>query len=215
MSDTCAQLHRILSGLPRFRFPFDEKRIPGNGLYVLYETGESGHGFDRIVRVGTHTGDNQLRSRLCQHFLLEHKDRSIFRKNIGRALLNQDNDPFIEQWELDLTTRAAKDRHAATIDFSRQSEVEKRVTEYIQRAFSFIVIPVPDKAQRLTLESRLLSTVSLCRDCGPSKDWLGNGSPKERIRQGGLWNVNELFKTPLSEGDLEQLRALLLAAPAP
>jgi len=28
----------------------------------------------------------------------ENKDRSIFRKNIGRALLNKDNDPFIEQW---------------------------------------------------------------------------------------------------------------------
>jgi hypothetical protein len=35
---------------------------------------------------------------LKEHFVNENKDRSIFRKNIGRALLNKDNDYFIEQW---------------------------------------------------------------------------------------------------------------------
>ena len=40
---------------------------------------------DRIVRIGTHTGENQLRSRLMQHFVKENKNRSIFRKNIGRC----------------------------------------------------------------------------------------------------------------------------------
>jgi hypothetical protein len=62
----------------------------------------------RIVRIGTHTGANQLCSRLKQHFLNEMKDRSIFRKNIGRCLLKQANDPFLEFWELDLTSHAAR-----------------------------------------------------------------------------------------------------------
>ena len=56
---------------------------------VLFETGELAHGADRIVWVGTHTGSNEMPSRLKQHFLKENKDRSIFRKNIGRALLNR------------------------------------------------------------------------------------------------------------------------------
>ena len=78
-----------------FHFPFDVTRIPLNGIYVLFERGEVAHGANRIVRVGTHTGDDQLRSCLRQHFLLENKDRSIFRKNIGRAPLNRDYDPFL------------------------------------------------------------------------------------------------------------------------
>jgi hypothetical protein len=109
MSDTCAQLHQALRALERYRFPFDPKRIPSNGLYVLFEKGETGHGGDRIVRVGTHTGEAQLRSRLKQHFITPSKDRSIFRKNIGRALLNRDHDSFMREWEFDLTTRKAKD----------------------------------------------------------------------------------------------------------
>jgi hypothetical protein len=64
-----------------------------NGIYVLFERGEECHDGGRIVRVGTHTGDGQLRSRMLQHFVNENKDRSIFRKNIGRALLNRDRDP--------------------------------------------------------------------------------------------------------------------------
>lgn len=90
----CGELHAWVASLQRFTFPFDKKLIPLNGLYFLFEKGEMGHhGLMRIVRVGTHTGEGQLRSRMGQHFLVENKDRSIFRKNVGRALLNRDHDP--------------------------------------------------------------------------------------------------------------------------
>jgi len=77
----CEALHEWANSLPARGFPFDESAIPMNGIYVLFERGEVAHGTNRIVRVGTHTGINQLRSRLRQHFLVENKDRSIFRKN--------------------------------------------------------------------------------------------------------------------------------------
>ena len=38
-------------------------------IYVLFEHGESAHGSNRIVRVGTLTGSGQLPSRLTQHFV--------------------------------------------------------------------------------------------------------------------------------------------------
>jgi hypothetical protein len=75
--------------------------FPLNGIYILFEKGETAHDTNRIVRVGTYPGDKQLRSR--QHFLVENKDRSIFRKNIGRALLRRGQDPFLPLWELDRT----------------------------------------------------------------------------------------------------------------
>jgi hypothetical protein len=209
MSEACDTLHHWFNAMGRHRFPFDERQIPLDGIYVLFEKGETAHGGDRIVRIGTHTGEGQLRSRLIQHFISRNKDRSIFRKNIGRCLLNKDNDPFLNDWEIDLTTRDAKDRHAAAIDFDKQAAVENRVTNHIQENFSFIAFEVKEKERRLGLESKIISTVSLCDECLPSKDWLGRFSPKEKIRDSGLWLVNELYKEPLSDDDMERLRELI------
>lgn len=103
--NNCAALHTWARSLPRHRFPFDEKKIPKDGIYLLFEKGERSHGGERLVRAGTHTGEGQLPSRLRQHFVMENKDRSIFRKNIGRALLNKKPDPYAAVWELDFHER--------------------------------------------------------------------------------------------------------------
>lgn len=204
----CDELHRLLNEVTVFGFPFPENQIPQNGIYVLFEEGELAHGGRRIVRIGTHTGNNQLRSRLKQHFLNENKDRSIFRKNVGRCLLNRDHDPFLESWELDLTSRAARDQYAGKIDFRKQSQIEVQVSEYIRNHFRFVTLEVRDKTKRLELESKLTSTLSLCDQCGPSDKWLGRHSPKSKIQSSGLWQVNELHKTPLSSDELHELRQL-------
>lgn len=194
--------------MKRFNFPFPENEISENGIYILFEKGEQAHGRDRIVRVGTHTGLNQLRSRLQQHFINENKDRSIFRKNIGRALLNKAEDSFLEKWEIDLTTRESKEKNK-DIDSDKKRQVEKQVTKYLQDNFSFVVFQVDDKDKRLELESKIISTISLCKNCFPSLDWLGLSSPKEKIKQSGLWLVNELNKEPLSDEDMEELRKII------
>jgi hypothetical protein len=207
MKNTCEAIHLWANSLPVLHFPFDVTAIPLNGLYILFEKGELAHGTNRIVRIGTHTGNDQLRSRLKQHFLIENKDRSIFRKNIGRALLNKEHDQFLCQWELDLTSRRAKLQHAH-VDINRQREIEKRVSQYIQSNFSFVVLRIDDKQQRLRLESRLITTVSLCETCRASPGWLGLFSPKDKIRTCGLWLVNELYKQPLSNDDVTELQRL-------
>jgi hypothetical protein len=204
----CAQLHTFARTLPRHRVPFDAAAIPADGLYLLFEKGESAHAGERIVRAGTHTGKGQLPSRLRQHFLTENKDRSIFRKNIGRALLTKADDPFLSLWEIDLTPKAARDRWSGKISAQKLAEVEREVTAYMHAAFSFAVLAVEDPRERLALESKIISTLSLCEECRPSAEWLGNHSPKEKIRGSGLWLVNELYKTPLSSADLVRLTAL-------
>ena len=206
MSKLCQELHGLFNKLPQHTFPFSEEDIPLNGIYVLFEKGELAHLSQRIVRIGTHTGKDQLRSRLFQHFLNESKDRSIFRKNIGRALLYKNKDPFLSQWELDLTTRKAKEKYASFINSKKQTETEKQVTWYIQNNFTFAVLPFEDKLKRLEIEAKIISTVSLCTECKPSQDWLGLFSPKEKIQKSGLWLVNELWKTPLSDKELKELK---------
>jgi hypothetical protein len=106
----CEWLHRILEALPLVSYPFEMTALPRNGVYFFYETGERcGHpeAKQRIIRVGTHR-DGNFRSLIAEHFLLDERkmaftadkpaphDRSIFRKHIGRALLNRLSDPYRE-----------------------------------------------------------------------------------------------------------------------
>jgi len=204
--EKCGQLHKYFNNLKRLKFPFLDQDIPKNGIYVLFEKKELAHEGNRIVRVGTHTGLNQLRSRLKQHFIQENKDRSIFRKNIGRCFLNKQKDSFLEKWELDLTAKKDKEKNSQLIDFKKQKKIEQKVSKYIQNNFSFVVFLIENKKERLALESKIISTISLCNECQPSKNWFGFNSPKEKIKKSGLWLVNELYKEPLSDKELKDLR---------
>ena len=209
MSEICEQLHYILNIATRFRFPFDEYQIPQSGIYVMFELGEQGHNVDRIVHIGTHTGKRNLRSRLEEH-LISNKDRSVLRKNIGRAILFKNRDPFLEQWDWDLTAVAAREKYESLVDFDKQRIIENQVTDYIQEHFSFAVFGVDSLATCSKFKWEMISTVSLCDECGPSVSWLGLHSPKIKIQQSGLWLEKGLYKEPLSQKDLEALKAELL-----
>jgi hypothetical protein len=181
--------------------------MPFNGVYILFEKGGYGHGTKRIVRVGTNTGNNNLKLRLKEHFINEIKDRSIFRKNIGRCILK--DDPFISDWNLTPLIREVR-RKNPYIDFNKQKMIEKEVSKIIKENFSFSIITIEDKEKRLELESKLISTISHCKECNPSKKWRGLSSPVEKIRISGLWQVNELWKNPLSKKEIGNLINFLL-----
>jgi hypothetical protein len=204
MSQICNELHVLVNCLKRYNFPYNEKDIPLNGIHVLFQEGEFAHGGDRIVGIGTHTGINQFRSRLKQHFIYENKDRSIFRKNIGRALLNMREDSYIGEWELDLTTRKNKDKYLKLVDQAYQSKIENEVTELIQKEFSFTVLEELDKGSRLLLKSRIVSEVSKCAECKGSPNWIGKYSTKDKIRESGLWQENELYKKGFTQDEFDQ-----------
>ena len=209
MSKACSTIHKLTNKLQRHFFPFDVSLIPYNGIYILFQNGECGHNQDRIVRVGTHTGQRQLRARLKQHFLTPNKDRSIFRKNIGRALLNMRKDTFLKHWDIDLITKEARKKYASKIDHDYQNHIAMEVSRYIQKNFSFVAFEVHDKAERLSTESKLISTVSLCDECKQSHAWLGNHSTKTKILESGLWLVNELYKTPFNSYEVQELTTYL------
>lgn len=209
MSEHCKEIHEIFNSIEKHDFSFNEGRIPENGIYILFESGEKAHGhLDRIVRIGAHTGQNQLRSRLKQHFIDENKDRSIFRKNIGRAILNASNDEYLPIWELDLTTRENKEKYSRIVNKEKQNAIEKEISKILQQNFTFCVVQIKDKALRLSLESKIISTVSSCKECAPSNSWLGNYSTKDKIKESGLWLVNGLHKEPLSDSDIEIIKKM-------
>lgn len=209
MSDTCNNIHHIFQNMKRYKFPFIEEELPKNGIYILFEKDELAHNGERIVRVGTHTGNGNLVKRLKEHFMKENKDRSIFRKNIGKAILSKKDDSFLEQWNWDLTTKVNKEKYSSLVDFEKQKLTENEVSQYIKNNFSFAIFEVKSKTDRLNFESKLISTISLCENCKPSSQWLGQSSPIHKIKEGGLWLVQGLYKTPLDLDDFEEIKSLL------
>ena len=199
--DLCSHVHAAVRQLPVLFFPARKDGLPNNGLYILFEQGEIGHNGSRIVRVGSHTGTGNLPSRLVEH-TTANKDRSIFRKNIGRALLNRAHDPFLEQWNWDLTSKEKRALFGPRLDTNRQQEVEKAVTGYIVENLSFVVIGVEDRTARLSLEKALIATIAQCPRCKRSSNWLGNFSPVDSIRKSGLWLKQHLNGETLSRDQL-------------
>ena len=208
------KLHKLFNEQERITFPFEGKKntIPANGIYILFEKGETFAEFDRIVRVGTHTGDNQLYSRLQQHFVKENKNRSIFRKNIGRAFLHKEQHPYTEKWEYDTTSREGKEKYAHQLDKNFEEHLEKRISTYMRENFTFVIFEVNIKEERLFWEEKIIATLSNAAKEGeikPSANWLGSYSPKQEIRNSALWLVQGLYKQSLTPQEFENLKKLV------
>jgi len=210
MSKICANLHSLLHKGLKFGFSMKYDTFPQNGIYIMFEKGELGHGGDRIVRIGTHTGDKELENRIFQHFENENKNRSIFRKNIGRCILKKSNKQYLSIWDLDTTRKDDKERHSSLINHTLEKKIEKQISKYIQENISYCLFKVQSKEERKFFEMRLISTVSGCSECCPSETWLGNLSPKKKIKESGLWQEQELYKQPLSDEELSALSSFLV-----
>lgn len=226
MPETCSWLHERLESLPMIQFPFKGEELPENGIYCFYEKGEIwGHrGIKpRIVRIGTHK-DGNFKSRIGEHFLVANgkmkfdetmpapKDRSIFRKNLGRALLKKSEDKYIDIWNVDFMTSANRMKYRAQRDIAHEIVIEKKIKVLMRETFSFRFLIVNDERVRLGssgLECALIGTCAGCDSCGPSSKWLGLHSPKPLIRDSGLWLVQHLSAPCLNDQQRERLDGII------
>ena len=226
MSEKCKWLHEALEELPFVRYPFRLDILPKNGIYFFYEDGEFwGHNGKllRIVRIGTHRSNN-FRNRIAEHFLLKENkmnfdknkpkpsDRSIFRKNIGRALLNKDKDPYLKIWEIDFLPKENRIKYGHLRDIEKEKLVESKITEIFRKKFSFRFIIIEREEERIGakgLESKLIATVARCKKCKPSENWLGRYSPVPEIRNSGLWLRQHLNASEIDEKDMVKIEALI------
>ncbi len=86
--------------------------------------------------------------------------------------------------------------------------LQKDANEYIQKNMSFVLIPVSGKGERLSLNKKILSTLSYCKDFKVSENWLGFSAPKEyeMIILSRLWAVKYPFGSEvMEENDLVRL----------
>ena len=131
-------------------------------------------------------------------------DRSIFRKNIGRALLNQRKDKYLQIWEIDFIKRENRKMFGRSRNIEKEREIESKITRILRERFSLRFIELGSQTERIGkrgLESSLIGTIAHCRLCKPSKNWLGNYSPKKKIRESGLWLVQHLKANGINKKD--------------
>ncbi len=199
------ELHKIFNHAKRYDSTFNPDELINNGIYILFEKGETYKDMDRVVRVGTHTGENKLPARMVQHYRIQTKDRSIFRKNIGRIYLNLENDPYMDVWDVSNIRRNDRLRNLPYRDLEKEAALEERITEEINNNYSFVLIEVNDKNYRLYIETAIIATIAQ-GDSQPSEHWLGNNSPKIQIRDSGLWQVQGLKREIITDEDLEYIK---------
>jgi len=130
---------RISVPLPRLDWTMIDEVPYRNGIYIMFQKGETYHDMDRIVRVGTHRGQDRLRKRLKDHFLREDADSSIFRKNIGRTLLTMRLDPYLQIWEIDMHCPEKAKKYGHLIDERLETELEAKASGRLP-----IVCSLPD-----------------------------------------------------------------------
>lgn len=205
MQQSCNQLHKNVSNLPVINHDQVNDKIKKDGIYFIVDRNENSHSHNRIVRIGTHTGEGNLYQRIYEHIYKENKDRSIFRKHIGRCILAKNKDAYLEKWELDLTSRKNKDKYSHLINIDFQKKIELQISDYIKSNLTLHIIEVQNKQDRLLLEKALLSTIANCSECQPSPRWLGNFHPNVKIQNSGLWNIQGLNHAPLSITDIGRL----------
>lgn len=214
----CSWLHNQIEQRPLIKYPFLLKELPKNGIYFFYQDNEFwGHGGEkpRIVRIGTHKSNN-FQSRINEHYLISKnwmdfnalkpapKDRSIFRKNIGRAIINKENPKYLKIWNIDFTITKNRQKYSYLRNIKYEKEIEKKINKILRNTFSFRYIEIIKEENRIGskgLESRLIGTISKCPVCKPSSEWLGKSSPIAKIRNSGLWQVQHLNSSPIDDKD--------------
>lgn len=203
------EIHNLFNNMQQFKaseidnIPFD------NGIYIIFETGETYKHLKRIVRVGTHDSEARLRDRLKDHFLRKNKDGSVFRKNVGKAILNKRENPYLVVWSMDTSKRENK----KFIDAGFQDSIEEEVSDYLESNMSFVVLPVEGKERRLRLEKAIIASLNQFSESRLSDNWLGNNSPEEQIRSSGLWLKIGLDADPLNTDEMEFIRQVIGTEP--
>lgn len=203
-STRCDRLHELFCAMPRYTWE-QISQIPfTNGIYIIFEKGEQYHGMERIVRVGTHTSADRLKTRLFDHFVRENHDGSIFRKNVGKAILNAYRDPYLATWAMD----TSKPENRNLLDKEKNADTERRVSKYLRENFSFTVFQVMDKDERLRMEEAIIATLNAEPTFAPGSKWAGLYSPETEIRESGLWLKQGLNGKPITDVEYERLLVL-------
>lgn len=199
------RLTALFNKVKRHKYPYFENKIDKNGIYIMFEKGETHLCFDRVVRIGSHTGQNRLYERIDEHYIGNDHRNSVFRKHLGRCFLTIDKRiDYIQNWDLKIKSREDKEKNQSKINRTFEEKYEKIVSEYIKNSFTFIVIPaLTDAKKRIRLEKGLIATFAQAENISISENWKGKFHPDRKIQESGLWNIQGLYGEPLTQDEID------------
>lgn len=182
MDEDEEELNRILEKYRNLRkyHVKDFDRIPiSDGIFLVFEEGESFNGLDRVVYVGKNLRKGRLVNVIKRNFWEGNKESAELRKFIGAALLSQRNDPFLNNW---------MNKESEPWD-ERIMNVENEVTRYMANHMWVAVLPEEDKDVRKEKWISLIRQFKLSYSLtsAVSENWLGNDSNEFIIREYGMW----------------------------
>src|SRR5699024_11207067 len=125
-----------------------------------------------------------------------------FRKNIGLALLNKDQDPYLRIWKLNTSKPKIKKEYKEELNLEYKKKIEERVSNYLREKTSFTCFEVSSNDERLRIEEGLIALLNNSNYFKSSDKWLGNYHPDQEIRESNLWNKQGLSGQAL---DLKEL----------
>lgn len=198
----CKQLHIIFNNSINYDYSQIHNIPFNNGIYIMFEIGELYNDLNRIVRVGTHNVQGRLKIRLKDHFIRKNKDGSIFRKNVGKALLNKRNDDYLPIWNIN----TSKPENYSYVIRDKQNRIENEVTDYLQKNITFAALRVDDDNFRLRIEKAIIATLNSDNTFNPSQRWLGNYSPENKIKNSGMWLKDGLTHEILNDKEFEFIK---------
>lgn len=127
---------------------------------------------------------------------------------IGKGGTIQNNGTFKNQ-NINGRLKADKEKNLKYIDLDFENKIEQRISSYIQNNFSFCVFRVDKKEDRLFWETKIIATIAQS-GIRPTLNWPGNSSPKSKIKQNGLWQIQGLMKPPLTLKEFEELKEIIV-----
>jgi hypothetical protein len=189
-------LKRKIGGVRKFSDCSGTMSWPKRGVYFFYENGEDRSdtgGGPRVVRVGTQAVRLRSASTFWQR-LRQHKGSksgggnhrgSVFRLLLGEAAIRKENLDF-PNWGIG--------NSAVKTVLQAELPLELRVSKMIGE-MNFLWLPIDDEPGPKSLRSfveqnsiGLLSNYARAVLDPQSKKWLGNYSPRARVKNSGLRN---------------------------
>lgn len=193
-------IHRLFAEVRSLPFPVSRRDVPADGIYLLYEAGETvmigGQALERIVGVGTHSGDGRLARRLGIHASGDRRGSDV-RLHIGSALLARQGAPTG-----DLRTWVSEPR-------TPMPNAEAAVSAELRERFAVRCLPVPTNDERQSLTKALGWLLARDPAGAPSADWLGRQASRPEVNATGLWIIPPGDWQPFRHAQFERLAAIV------
>jgi len=111
-------------------------------------------------------------------------------------LLKRLNEHFVEDKLINLPK----------INWELESEYEHKITGYIRKNCSFVIIPdLTNDVKRVRLEQGLIATVGQTVQPSFNDKWPGAFHPKATIRNSKLWNIQHINGRQLSGLEMKEI----------